>query len=113
MVEYNNKEVLSYTHSRFAVLSQYQLAKQQEETGEEDRFESDSEGELSCRSEESESRAIESNAEIDYVLEKRILDAGSVAMFQKLTEWLMSLWKLLINSSKILIDESHCRIRTL
>ena len=38
--------------SRFAIPSQYQLAILQEETGEEDRFEGDSEGELCGRLEE-------------------------------------------------------------
>ena len=36
-------------HPRLAIPSQYQRAQLQEEMGEEDRFESDSEGELSCR----------------------------------------------------------------
>ena len=39
--------------SRFAMPSQYQRAIMQEETGEEDRFEGDSEGELCGRLEES------------------------------------------------------------
>ncbi len=75
----------------------------------EDLYESVSEGELCSRSEESKSREIESDAEIDSVVEKRIPDVGRVAMFQKLTEWRMSLWKQSINSSNILIGESHCR----
>ena len=51
--------------SRFAIPSQYQRAKLQEETGEEDRFEGDSEVELCCQPEESLSLEIESDDEIE------------------------------------------------
>ena len=44
--------------SQFAIPSQYQRAKLQEETDEEDRFESDSEDELCSHSDEFESREI-------------------------------------------------------
>jgi hypothetical protein len=59
----------------------------QEENGEEDRFESDSEGKLSGRSEQSESREMESESEIQSVIpsQKSIPEAGSVAMFNKLS----------------------------
>jgi hypothetical protein len=64
-------------HRRFAMPNhwQYQRAILQEETGEEDRYEGDSEGEL-C------GREIESDAEIESVVEKRIPDVGRVAMLQ-------------------------------
>jgi hypothetical protein len=54
----------AYTISRFALPSRFQRAKLQEENGEEDRFESDSEDELSGRSEQSESREMESESEL-------------------------------------------------
>ncbi len=73
------------TRSRFALPSQYQRAKLQEENDEEDLFESDSEGELSSRSEQSESREIESESEIHSVAGEKIPEAGSVAMFQRLS----------------------------
>ncbi len=47
--------------------------------------------ELCGRLEESYSREIESDAEIDSVVEKRIPDVGRVAMFQKSTEWRMEI----------------------
>ena len=56
-------------------------------------------------------REIQSDAEIDSVVKKRIPDVGRVAMFQKLSEWRKSLWELSMNSSNILIGELHCRIR--
>ena len=54
----------AYTRSRFALPSRFQQAKLQEENGKEDRFESDSEGELSGYSEQSESREFERESEI-------------------------------------------------
>ena len=57
--------------------NQYQRAILQEETGEEDRFEGDSEGELCCRLEESSSREIESDAEIVYQIDTVVEKTGS------------------------------------
>ena len=58
------------------------------------------------------SREVDSDAEIDSIVEKkRIPDVSSVEMFKKLTELRMSLWNLSINSNNILIGDSHCSIR--
>ncbi len=73
---------------------------------------SDSEGDSGGLSEQAESRDLGSDSELEPLAEKGKAEGTSVAMFLKLSEWRMSLLKLSINSSKILVGESHCRIRT-
>ena len=66
---------------RFALPNRFSRAREQAENGEEDRFESDSEGELSGHLEESDSRELDSESEIQYVIKKSIPEAGIVARF--------------------------------
>ncbi len=85
MYDYSDSDYKADPRSRLALPSQYERAKLQEENGEEDRF--DSEGELSGgRSEESDSRELDSESEIQSAIEKSIPEGGSVAMFNKLSK---------------------------
>ena len=69
-----------------ALPSRFLRAKQQEKNCEEDRYESDSEGGLDGHSEEIEAGELDSESEIQSVIEQSIPEAGSVAMFNKLSK---------------------------
>ena len=73
-------------HCRLALPSRFLGAKERAENGEEDRFDTDSEGGLDGHLEDFEERELHSESEIQSVIEQDIQQAGSVAMYNKLSK---------------------------
>ena len=86
MYENSDSDDEADPHSRVTLPSRFLRAKQQAENGEEDRYESDSEGASDGHLEDSDARVLDSESEIQSVIEQGIPEAGSVAMFNILSE---------------------------